>query len=64
MICWVYLSQNVIKVLKLGKMKWAEHITKVGNTRIAYKILIEMKITEYLRNFGVDVSIILKWNRT
>jgi hypothetical protein len=36
----LYSSSNTIKVIKSGRMRWAWHVTSMGNMRDAYKILV------------------------
>jgi hypothetical protein len=35
----MYASQNIIRVIKLRSMGWANHTTRIGETRNLYKIL-------------------------
>jgi hypothetical protein len=36
----LYASPNVIRVIKLGRMRSARHVTRVGQTRKSYDILV------------------------
>jgi hypothetical protein len=36
----LYASQNVIRMIKSRRMKWAGHVTRMGETRNAYSILV------------------------
>jgi hypothetical protein len=36
----LHASCNIIRVIKLKRIKWAKHVTLMGEVRIAYKILI------------------------
>jgi hypothetical protein len=36
----LYASQNIIRVIKSGKMLWAGHISHMGQMRNAYSILV------------------------
>jgi hypothetical protein len=36
----LYTSPNIIRVIKSRKMRWAGHIARMGETRIAYRILM------------------------
>jgi hypothetical protein len=36
-----YTSQNVIRVIESRRMKWADHVTCMGNRRRAYRVLVE-----------------------
>jgi hypothetical protein len=33
----LYFSSNIVRVIKLRRMKWARHIANMGNMRNAYK---------------------------
>jgi hypothetical protein len=36
----LYSSPNVIQVIKLGRMRWAGHVARMGEGRGAYRILV------------------------
>jgi hypothetical protein len=36
----LYSSQNIIIMVKSKRMRWAEHVARMGETRNAYKILV------------------------
>jgi hypothetical protein len=36
----LYSSPNIIRMIKSGKMRWAGHIARMGETRNAYRILV------------------------
>jgi hypothetical protein len=36
----LYSSPNVIRLIKSGRMRWAGHIVRMGETRNAYRILV------------------------
>jgi hypothetical protein len=36
----LYLSQNIIRVIKLKSMRWAEHVARLISMRETYKILV------------------------
>jgi hypothetical protein len=36
----VYFSPNIIRMIKSRRMRWAEHIARWGENRIAYRILV------------------------
>jgi hypothetical protein len=36
----LYSSPNVIRVIKSRRMRWAEHVTRMGEKRDAYRILV------------------------
>jgi hypothetical protein len=35
----LYSSPNIIRLIKLRKLRWAEHVARVGKTRGAYRVL-------------------------
>jgi hypothetical protein len=37
---YLYSFQNVIRQIKLGRMKWAGHVARVGEERKVYKDLV------------------------
>jgi hypothetical protein len=36
----LYASPNIIRVIKLGRMRWAEYVARMKDMRIAYEISI------------------------
>jgi hypothetical protein len=36
----LYSSPNLIRMIKLRRMKWTGHVARMGETRIAYRILV------------------------
>jgi hypothetical protein len=60
--------QNMIRVIKLGMMRWAEPVERMGETRNAYNILVgNLKERDHLEELGVDGKIIVgcisrKWS--
>jgi hypothetical protein len=37
----LYSSPNIIRMIKSRRMKWAGHVARMGETRNAYRILVE-----------------------
>jgi hypothetical protein len=37
----LYSSSNIIRIIKSRKMRWAGHVAQMGETRNAYRILVE-----------------------
>jgi hypothetical protein len=37
----LYSSPNSIRMIKSGKMRWAGHVTRMGERRVAYRGLVE-----------------------
>jgi hypothetical protein len=36
----LYSSSNIIRTMKPGSMKWAGHVARLGEKRIAYRVLV------------------------
>jgi hypothetical protein len=36
----LYSSLNIIRMIKSGRMRWAWHVARMGETRNAYRILV------------------------
>jgi hypothetical protein len=36
----LYSSPNIIRVIKSGRMRWARHVARMGEGRVAYRILV------------------------
>jgi hypothetical protein len=36
----LYWSRNIIRVIKLRRMRWAVHVARIGEERGAYRILV------------------------
>jgi len=37
----LYFSPNIVRVIKLRRMRWAGHVARMGEMRGAYRILVE-----------------------
>jgi hypothetical protein len=35
-----YSSPNTIRVIRSRRMRWAEHVTRMGDSRGAYRVLV------------------------
>jgi hypothetical protein len=58
-----YASTKIIRVIISRGMRWAEHVTWIGEMRNAYKILVgKPEGRDHLEDLSVDGKIILKWN--
>jgi len=53
----LYCSPNIVRVVK-SRMRWTEHVARMGERRSVYRVLWERDI---LGDPGVDGRIILKW---
>jgi hypothetical protein len=54
----LYYTPNIIRMIKLRKMKWAEHEARTKEKRSTYKILV--RIPEGKRSLGT-YGILLKY---
>ena len=36
----LYTSSNIIRVIKLRRMRWAEHVARMGEGRGVYRVLV------------------------
>jgi len=58
----LYSSPNVVRVIKLRIMRWAEHVPRMGEKRRVYRVLVgKPEERDKLGDPGVDGSIILRW---
>jgi hypothetical protein len=46
----LYCSPNIVRVIKSRRMRWAGHVARMGETRGAYRVLVER--TDDKRLFG------------
>ena len=40
----LYSSPNIVRVIKLRRMKWAGHVAHMGKRKVAYRILVNFKL--------------------
>jgi hypothetical protein len=58
----MYISPDIIGVIKSRRMKWAGHVACMGEMRNTSKILLEnLKGKHHSEDLGVDGKIILQW---
>ena len=58
----LYCSPNIVQVIKSRRMRWAEHVTRMGGTRDVYRVLVgKPEEGDHLGDPGVDGRIILRW---
>jgi hypothetical protein len=59
----LYASPNVTRVMKSRRMRWMEHVARVGEMRNENKMLIaeNLKGRDQSEDLGVDGKIILEW---
>jgi hypothetical protein len=54
-----YASPNIIRVVKSGRMRWAEHVASMGEKKNPYKILVgKSDGKRYSADPGVDGKIV------
>jgi hypothetical protein len=52
-----YISQNVIRLIRPKRIKWAGHLERMGQTKNAYN----PEEKRALGSLGADEKILLKW---
>jgi hypothetical protein len=58
----LYSSPNSIRVIKSRRMRWMGHVARMGEKRVAYRILVGRHGEgDHLGDPGVDGRIILRW---
>ena len=58
----LYSSPNIVRVIKLIIMKWAGHVTRVGDCGGIYRVLVgKPEEKDHLGDPGVNESLILRW---
>jgi hypothetical protein len=36
----IYSSPTIVRVIKSGRMRWAEHVVRMGEERVVYRVLV------------------------
>jgi len=58
----LYSSPNIIRVMKLRRMRWAGHVVRIGERIGPDRILVgSPREGDHLEDPGVDGRIILNW---
>jgi hypothetical protein len=58
----LYSSPNFVRVIKSRRMRWAGHVTRTGEDRGLYRVLVgSLRERDYWGDPGVDGRIILGW---
>jgi hypothetical protein len=58
----LYCSSNIVRVIKLTRMRWVGHVAHMGERRGVYRVwCVNLKKRDHLGNSGVDGMIILRW---
>jgi hypothetical protein len=56
----VYYSQNIIRVIKSKRMRWVGHVTRLGERRGAYRVLVGKSEGEnHLEDLDIDRRIVI-----
>jgi len=56
----LYASQNIIRVIKLGRIRWVEHVAHIEEMRNVYSVLGNLKGRDHVGDSGIDKRIIYK----
>jgi hypothetical protein len=58
----LYYSQNIIRIIKSRRMRWAGHVAPMGEKRNAYRILVgKSEEKRPLEDHDVGGWTIIKW---
>jgi hypothetical protein len=58
----LYCLPNIVWVIKLRRMRWAGHVTRIAERRGVYRVLVGKPAVErHLEDSGVNGRIILRW---
>ena len=58
----LYSSPNIVRMIKWRRMRWAEHVARMGEERGVYRVLVgKPEGRRPLGDLGVDGWIILGW---
>jgi hypothetical protein len=58
----LYSSPNIIRQIESRRMRWAEHVARMGEDRIVYKVLVgSPKERDHSEDQGVDGNMGSEW---
>jgi len=58
----LYCSLNIVRVIKSRRMRWAGHVSRMGEGRDVYRVLVgKLRERDYWGDPGADGRIILGW---
>jgi hypothetical protein len=60
---YLYISEDIIGVIKTRWVKWAGHTARIGEMRNVYKNYVRknLKGRDHSEDLGIDGRIILEW---
>jgi len=60
---YLFYSPNIVRVIKTRRMRWADHVARMGEMRVAYRVLVGKPAREKktLGRLNCGGRIILKW---
>jgi len=58
---YLYCSPNIVRVIKLRRVRWVGHVARMGEGRDVFRVLVgKPRVREHLGDPGVDGRIILR----
>ena len=58
----LYFTPDIIRIMKSRIMRWTEHVARVGDRRVAYRVLFGKPVgKKHFEDLGVNRRIILSW---
>jgi len=58
----LYCSSNIVRLIKLRRVRWARHVASMGDRRGVYRFWWgNLRVIVHLGDSGVDGRIILRW---
>ena len=58
----LYCSPNIVRVIESRRMRWAEHVARMGEERGVYRVLVgTLEGKNHWGDLGVDGWVILRW---
>jgi hypothetical protein len=58
----LYSSPNIIRIIKSRRMRWADHVARMGETRNAYRILVAKPEGRPRRRWVDSIKMDLRWD--
>ena len=58
----MYSTPNIVWLIKTRRMRWAGHVARKGDRRVAYRVWWgDPRERDHLKNVGLNGRTILKW---